>query len=296
MNTAVSSMTGFARADGAHGKTRWTWELKSVNGRGLEMRFRLPPGYDALEPKLRTALSAKLKRGSIFSNLQIAIDGGETRMRLNEEALSDVIAAVEKIRNRTECDPPRADGIVAVRGVMEAADDDLDDAARAALNDAILRSFEDAVALLANAREKEGAAMMRVVAGHVDDIERLTAEAEADPGAALSAIRDRIAAQLAELMEDGAVAEDRLAQEAAVMAVKADVREELNRLTAHVAAARELLKRGGAVGRELDFLTQELNRETNTLCSKAQNMDLKRTGLELKKVIDQLREQVQNVE
>lgn len=293
---SVSSMTGFARADGAHGKTRWTWELKSVNGRGLEMRFRLPPGNDALELKLRAALSAKLKRGSIFSNLQIASDGGETRLALNKDALSDVAVAMEEIRKRIDCAPPQAESILALRGVMESADDDLDDAPRAALNDAVLRSYDEAVESLVSAREKEGAAMMRVVAGHVDEIERLTAAAEADPGAALSAIRDRIAAQLAELLEDGAIDEERLAQESAAMAVKADVREELNRLTAHVEAARELLRRGGAVGRELDFLTQELNRETNTLCSKAQNMDLKRTGLELKKVIDQLREQVQNVE
>ncbi len=293
---SVSSMTGFARVDGAHDGKRWIWELKSVNGRGLEMRFRLPAGFDELEPALRQGLSGRLKRGSVFASLQLGSASGETRMRLNKAALSDALAAVEEIRAQTDCGPPQAEGLLALRGVMEPADDEPDEAARAAFNDAVLKSFHEAVDLLGDARVKEGAAMAGVVAGHVDEIETLTAKAGADPGASLPAIRDRIAAQLADLIADGAVPEDRLAQEAALLAVKADVREELNRLAAHVDAARALLKRGGAVGRELDFLTQELNRETNTLCSKAQNMDLKRLGLDLKKVIDQLREQVQNIE
>ncbi len=292
----VSSMTGFARIDGAHAGKRWTWELKSVNGRGLEMRFRLPPGFDELEPALRAKISSRLRRGSIFANLQLSAASGDVRIRVNKAALADAVAAVKDVRGQIDCGPPRAEGVLALRGVMEPADDDLDEAARAALNNAIEKSFQDVVRLLGDARAEEGAAMAVVVAGHVDDIETLTAKANADPGASLSAIRDRIGAQLAELIGDDAVPEERLAQEAALLAVKADVREELNRLTAHVDAARSLLKRGGAVGRELDFLTQELNRETNTLCAKAQNMDLKRVGLDLKKVIDQLREQVQNIE
>ena len=292
----VSSMTGFARADGAHGQTRWTWELKSVNGRGLEMRFRLPAGYDALEQALRAAISAQLNRGSVFASLQIASVSGETRMRLNKAALDDVIEAAKEIRERIDCAPPQAEGLLALRGVLEPADDKADEKARTVLNNAMVKSFEEAVGALRKARDAEGAAMAQVVAGHIDEIETLTQNANADPGAALPAIRARIETHLAELIADGAVPEDRLAQEAALIAVKADIREELNRLVAHIDAGRALLKRGGAIGRELDFLTQEFNRETNTLCSKAQNMDLKRIGLELKKVIDQLREQVQNIE
>ncbi len=293
---SVSSMTGFARIDGAQAGKRWTWELKSVNGRGLEMRFRLPAGFDDIEPALRTTITGRLTRGSVFANLQLSSTSGDMRMRLNKAALSDAIAAVEQIHAQIECGVPQAEGVLALRGVMEPAEDDLDETARAALNNKILKSFHEAVELLGKARAKEGAAMAGVVAGHIDEIETLSAKAGVEPGASLPAIRDRIAAQLAELIAEGALPEDRLAQEAALIAVKADVREELNRLSAHVDAARSLLRRGGAVGRELDFLTQELNRETNTLCSKAQNMDLKRIGLDLKKVIDQLREQVQNIE
>ena len=296
MDNLVASMTGFARLDGAHDGRRWAWEIKSVNGRGLEIRFRLPAGFDALEPDLRAAIAERFKRGSIFANLQLTVASAETRMQVNERALADAVAAVEKVRSQIECAPPRAEGILALRGVMEATEDQPDDEKRKALNTALLTSFCDVAERLRDARHGEGAAMARVVAGHVDEIEALTAKAAADPSASLEAIRDRISAQIAEIVADGAVAEERLAQEAAVIAVKADIREELNRLHVHVVAARELLARGGAVGRELDFLTQELNRETNTLCSKAQNMDLKRNGLELKKVIDQLREQVQNIE
>lgn len=289
-------MTGFARLDGAHDGRRWAWELKSVNGRGLEIRFRLPAGFDALEPDLRTAISKRFKRGSVFANLQLTVASSETRMQLNERALADAVAAVKKVRSQIECAPPRAESVLALRGVMEAAEDEPDDAAREALNAALLASFCGAADRLRDARNGEGAAMARVVTDHVDEIEALTTKAASDPGASLTAIRDRVSAQIAEIVADGAVPEERLAQEASLMAVKADVREELNRLHVHVGAARTLLSRGGAIGRELDFLTQELNRETNTLCSKAQNMDLKRIGLDLKKVIDQLREQVQNVE
>lgn len=293
---SVSSMTGFARVDGAHAGKQWTWELKSVNGRGLEMRFRLPPGLDEIEPALRRKIAAQLKRGSVFANLQFASSSAQTRMRLNEPALADAIAAINNIRGQIDCAAPRAEVILGLRGVLEPAEEELDEGARADFNEAIVTSFSGAVEGLGKARQQEGAAMASVVAGHVDDIEQLTAKAAADPAVAPSAIRDRVSAQLAELLADAAIGEDRLAQEAALMAVKADIREELNRLAAHVEAARSLLKRGGPVGRELDFLTQEFNRETNTLCSKAQNMQLKQTGLDLKKTIEQLREQIQNIE
>ncbi len=296
MSITVSSMTGFARHDGEHDGRRWTWELKSVNGRGLEMRFRTPPGFDGLEPTLRAEISKRFNRGSIFASLQLTSTASETRMQLNETALADAVSAIEKVRAMIECAPPRAESVIGLRGVMEAAETEPDDAAREALNAALVKSFCAAADLLHEARCAEGAAMAAVINGHVDEIEVLTGKAAADASASLESIRDRVSAQLSEILSGDAVPAERLAQEAALLAVKADVREELNRLSVHVDAARGLIARGGAIGRELDFLTQEFNRETNTLCSKAQNMDLKRIGLDLKKVIDQLREQVQNVE
>lgn len=296
MTSTVSSMTGFARAEGAHESWRWTWELKSVNSRSLEMRFRLPPGADALERILRAALKKRFQRGSIFTNLQLVSDVSVTGMRVNEDVLADAIAAAEKIHKQIDCAPSQAEGFLALRGVMEPADNEVDEAAREALHGAIAKSFDGAIDALADVRAEEGAAMAKVAAGQLSEIETLTEKAAETAGASLAGIRDRIAAQLSELLDAGAVPEDRLAQEAAMMAVKADVREELDRLNAHIKAARALLSRGGALGRELDFLTQEFNRETNTLCSKAQDINLKQTGLDLKKVIDQLREQVQNIE
>lgn len=296
MASSVTSMTGFARADGAYENWRWTWELKSVNGRGLEMRFRLPPGADQIEPLLRTALQKKIKRGSVFANLQVSASGSDAKVQINAAVLNEAIKAVENISEKIDCAPPRAEAILALRGVMEPADDAMDDAQRAKLDAAFIKSFGKAVDALLTARQQEGEAMAAVLADHISSVESLTKKAMDNAAASLSAIRERISAQLNELLEGNAVQEDRLAQEASIMAVKADIREEIDRLTAHVAAARTLLARGGAVGRELDFLTQEFNRETNTLCSKAQDITLKQTGLDLKKVIDQMREQVQNIE
>ncbi len=296
MASAISSMTGFGRTDGAHEAWRWSWELKSVNSRGLEPRFRLPSAAESIEPTLRAELKKRLSRGSVFISLQLASDTGHARVRLNAEALPDILAALEKVRGLIDAPPPRAEAILGLRGVLEMADDGLSEAEQAALNTAIIKSFGEAADALRAAREKEGAAMAQILRAHLAEIESLIAAARGLAGASISAIRDRIAGQLAELIKDGAVPEERLAQEAALMAVKADVREELDRLEAHVAAARELMARGGPVGRELDFLTQEFNRETNTLCSKVQDIELKRTGLSLKKVIDQFREQVQNIE
>lgn len=291
----LSSMTGFARLDGAIGETRWTWELKSVNGRGLEPRFRLPPGYDFLEGELRKRLASKVARGSfnIFLSLKgAAVDGGFV---VNRAALASALALVAEIGKAVDCDKPRAEGILALKGVIdqESALDDED--ARAELAAALSKSFEAAADALVAARRKEGTALEALLAKLVDDVERLTALARASAEAAPAAIRDRIASQLADLLA-GAVPQERVAEEAALLAVKADIREELDRLDAHVSAARALLAGGGAVGRKFDFLTQELNREANTLCSKAQDMGLKRIGLDLKTAIDQMREQVQNLE
>lgn len=291
----ISSMTGFARVEGEHEGWRWVWEVRSVNGRGLELRTRLPAGFDALEPALRDTVKARLGRGSVNASLTLTAEVLQARTRINEAMLGDVIAMIEKIRLAVDCAPPQPEGILAIRGVIETADDSLSEAARLDLQKALLAAFEQAIDRLAEARAAEGRALALVLGGQFDDIERLTAEAATSAAAAPAAIRDRLAAQLNDLL-GGAVAEDRIAQEAAMLAIRADVREEIDRLGSHVASGRGMLARGGAVGRELDFLIQECNREANTLCSKAPDMELKRIGLDLKRVIDQLREQVQNIE
>ncbi|PQA85655.1 YicC family protein [Marinicaulis flavus] len=288
-------MTGFARAEGAHEGWRFVWEVRSVNGRGLEWRARLPPGYDALDPEMRKLAKQKLSRGSLNIGLTLASDRSDSGYRINEAMLADAVSMINKLRLNVECAPPSADGLLGLRGVIEQAEEELSAEAREALFAALLNSFGEALDALVAARRKEGASMGAVIAGHFETIEKLTADAAANAAAMPAAIRDRIAAQLKELL-DGAVPEDRLAQEASLLAIKADVREELDRLSSHVSAGRALLAREGPVGRDLDFLTQEFNREANTLCSKAQDMELKRIGLELKRVIDQLREQVQNIE
>ena len=292
---AISSMTGFARMEGALGETRWTWEIKSVNGRGLEPRFRLPPGYDFLEPDLRKLLAEKFSRGSFNAFLSLkgaAIDGA---FAVNRAALDSAIKLIEDIRQRIDCEKPRPEGVLALRGVVEQESALDDEDSRAELAENLRAAFRDCAGALGEVRRREGEALEALISGQLATIATLTAAARASTDAKLETIRTRIAQQLAELLE-GAVPEERIAEEAAMLAVRADIREELDRLDAHVEAGRSLLKDAGAVGRRLDFLTQEFNREANTLCSKAQDMGLKRIGLDLKTTIDQMREQVQNVE
>jgi uncharacterized protein (TIGR00255 family) len=291
---AIASMTGFARVDGAVADARWTWEVRSVNGRGLEARFRLPQGRDALEPALRKSLGEAFSRGNFTATLDLE-GGGGGGLVVNREALEAAIRAVEEIRMRIDCDRPRAEGILAIRGVVEPGVDADRDDRRRAVDEGVVASFAEALAALGAARRREGDAINTAIIGQIDEAARLSAEARRSAATAPEAIRARIAGQLGELL-GGQIAPDRLAQEAALLAVKADVREELDRLDAHLTAARALLAEKGAVGRRFDFLTQELNREANTLCSKAADVALKRVGLDLKSVIDQMREQAQNIE
>lgn len=291
----LSSMTGFARVDGDRVDARWTWELKSVNGRGIEARFRLPPGYEFLEHDLRKILSETFSRGSFSAFLSIkgaAVDGAFV---VNRAALDSALKLIEEIRLRIDCERPRPEGVLALRGVIDQESALDDDDARAGLAAALKESFRAAARALAEVRGREGETLVRLIEGQLNDVDRLALEARISADAAPDAIKARIAAQLSELLA-GAVPAERLQEEAALLAVKADVREELDRLGAHAAAARSLLAVEGAVGRKLDFLTQELNREANTLCSKAQGMALKRIGLDLKTAVDQMREQIQNVE
>lgn len=291
----INSMTGFARVEGSLGETHWVWELKSVNGRGLEPRFRLPPGYDYLEQDLRKLLAEKFSRGSInvFLSVRGAIASGS--FSVNRQALEGALKLIEELRIRTDCEKPRPEGILSLRGIVE-QDAILDDEyVRAEIGEALKNSFCDVVTALSDARRREGIALEELISSQLSQIEGLTSAARESAEAAPEAIKSRIAGQLTDLLA-GAVPDDRVAQEAAILAVKADVREELDRLDAHAAAGRQLISAEGAVGRKLDFLTQEFNREANTLCSKAQEMGLKRIGLDLKTAIDQMREQVQNLE
>jgi uncharacterized protein (TIGR00255 family) len=295
---ALASMTGFARADGEAEGLSWAWEVKSVNGKGLDLRLRVPPGWDQLEPALRGAVAARLKRGNVSVNLNIDKRAASGTLRINREVLGQVVALMREIGHEVDAAAPRLDGLLTIRGVIEAADEEeVTPEQREGRAAALLASFETVLARLAEMREGEGARLSDVLHRRLDEIATLVAEAESSAAAQPEAIRARLRELVASLVEAGAtVSEDRLAQEAALLVGRADVREELDRLEAHVAAARDLLHEGTAIGRRFDFLCQEFNREANTLCSKSSDLELTRIGLALKSAIEQLREQVQNVE
>lgn len=291
-------MTGFARVDGRAGNKAWIWELKSVNGRGLELRFRLPPGFDSIEADLRSLAQAKLVRGNVNLNLQL-VESAEAapNYRLNEALLEQLLAMAGKLEARG-VGAPRLDGLLAVRGVVEPVGLVEDEAAREALEAALKQTFTEALDRLVQSRNAEGKKLAEVLRGQFAEIATLTGRAGEVEAVRPEGLRRRLQTQLAELLaQNPPVAEERLAQELALQVTRLDVREELDRLKAHVAAAQALLK-GDAkgVGRKLDFLMQEFNREANTLCSKAFDAGLTAIGLDLKLVIDRLREQAQNVE
>jgi uncharacterized protein (TIGR00255 family) len=289
-------MTGFARAQGeAHGIS-WVWEIKSVNGRALDLRLRLGPGFDALEPELRARLTQRFRRGNLAANLSVTRTAAPV-LRVNREALAQLAALVNELTGEIEAAPPRLDGLLALRGVIEAVDED-DGAVTEARHAAILRSWAEALDRLAAARAEEGERVALLLRAELDEMAALTTAAAECATAQLAAIRERLLTALANLIGAGAPAlpEERVAQEVALLAARADIREEIERLRAHVEQAGELLDNGEAVGRRLDFLCQELNREANTLCSKSADIELTRTGLALKAVIEQFREQVQNIE
>lgn len=293
----LASMTGFARASGVHGTLRWAWELKSVNSKGLDLRFRLPPGRDLLEPAIRAAISKVLSRGNITINLTVQREGAAPQVRVNEDVLAAVIATSRELAKKIEAQPPTLDGILSIKGVMEVVETEETEAEHEAANAALLKGFDAALKELVAMRGREGEVLGGVLSGRIAEIEKLAKAAESSPARSLEAIRARLGEQVKELLAaSSALDPERLHQEAALLAAKADVREELDRLNAHVSAARALLKNGGAVGRKLDFLAQEFNREANTLCSKSNDVALTSIGLELKTAVDQFREQVQNIE
>lgn len=293
----LMSMTGFARSAGAGFGYRWAWELRSVNGKGLDIRLRLPPGHDALDQPARERVGARLHRGNVQGTLTLQREASATTLKVNEELLASLLGLMRRVGSEIDASPPSLDGILSMRGVVETVEAEDDPKSAAALAAQLLDDLDVALSELVVARAREGAALGTVVAGRLDEIDRLRRLAEASPARTPEAIRARLVDQVSALLDAApALDPDRLHQEAVLLATKADIREELDRLEAHVAAAREMLAGGGAIGRRLDFLAQEFGREANTLCSKANDRSLTAIGLDLKTAIDQLREQIQNLE
>lgn len=292
-------MTGFTRASGQHGGLGWTWEIRSVNGKGLDVRVRLPSGYEALEATVREVAGRALKRGSVSVSLNLERATAETAYQINSDLLERLMDTASALSDdiRVAPEPPRIDVLLAVRGVVEPAEEAADPEAMEVRHAAMAGSLREALEALVKARRAEGARLEQLLRDRLAEIDSLVGEAESAAAVRREALRERLRQQVEELLESSpALSEERLAQEAALLAVKADVREELDRLGAHAEAARALLDDGDAIGRRLDFLCQEFNREANTLCSKSGDIELTRIGLQLKAAIDQFREQAQNVE
>ena len=293
----IISMTGFAEGSGSHEGLRWRWEAKSVNGRGLDLRLRMPPGFESLEQPVRMLAAERFRRGNFQLNLSVEAQESVRGLKIDPVALASAIKLAREIADETGLAPARVDGLLALKGVVVQEEAGaLDPVARGHRDAQILKSLTLAFESLGRARATEGAKLAQLLQAQVNEVSRLVDEAEQLAAAQPEALRQKLAAQVAELLNGTPLPEERLVQEVAMMATRADVREELDRLKAHVHDARALLKSGEAVGRKLDFLSQEFNREANTLCSKSADIALTRVGLALKAVIDQFREQAQNVE
>jgi uncharacterized protein (TIGR00255 family) len=290
-------MTGFARADGVHGDTSWSWEARSVNGRGLELRLRLPSGFEALEIRVRGLAQEKLARGNCTLNLSVRRKAGTTEIRLNEAVLAQARAVAERAKALTDLKTARLDTLLSMRGVVEAVEAEESEEAHAALYHALLAGLARVLDELVYARAAEGERLEAVISKQLATIAALVGRASDAAARQPEALGARLAEQIARLTEASAGLDpERLHQEALLLVAKADIQEELDRLRAHLAAANELIESNQPVGRKIEFLAQELNREANTICSKASDIEISRTGIELKTVIDQLREQVQNIE
>lgn len=293
----LASMTGYARATGSAQGVGFTCEIKSVNSRGLDVRMRLAPGFDSIEGELRRRIGKVISRGSITFNLNLDREGVGGEVVINQQALGTVLDALDLLAGRIEAEMPRLDGILALKGVLEQRETPMGAEAEEALHAAILEAADVCIDDLVASRRVEGDRLTNVLIERVGEIESLTAQAEAHPSRGRNVILERLRQQIGDLTAAGVgLSEERLAQEALLLATKADIREELDRLTAHIANARQLITNGGPVGRKLDFLSQEFNREANTLCSKSNAVELTAIGLDLKAAIDQFREQVQNIE
>jgi uncharacterized protein (TIGR00255 family) len=294
---ALSSMTGFARSHGASGSYTFEWELKSVNAKGFDLRVRLPQGFDELEAHAKKRAAEVLSRGTVYANLTVKRSSAAATVRINEEVLNAVLKAATLISGKVDAVAPSIDGLLAIKGVVEVAEPEGDEEEDAAARAAAAQAFDRALADLVAMRKREGISLGQILTMRVDEIEQLTKRAEASPGRKPEAIKAKLAEQIAALLDTSdRFDSDRLMQEAILIATRADIREELDRIASHVAQARELIGKGGPIGRKLDFLAQEFHREVNTCCSKSNDIELTNTGLAMKNVVEQFREQVQNLE
>jgi uncharacterized protein (TIGR00255 family) len=294
---ALSSMTGFARSHGASGPYAFEWELKSVNAKGFDLRMRLPPGWDELEAFAKKRAGEVLSRGTVYANLNVKRTNAASTVRVNEDVLASVLKVAGQLAGKIDAVAPSVDGLLSIKGVIEIVEPESDEAEDQAARAAAAATFDQALADLVAMRAREGASLGQILIQRMDEIEMLAKKAEAAPGRRPEAIRARLAEQIATLLESSDRFDaDRLTQEALLIAAKADIREELDRIASHISQVREMIGKGGPVGRRLDFLAQEFNREVNTCCSKSNDIELTNTGLEMKNVVEQFREQVQNLE
>jgi len=294
---ALSSMTGFARSSGNSGPYAFEWELKSVNAKGFDLRLRLPPGWDDIESSSRKRAGERLSRGTVYANLNVKRANAVSTIRINEDVLASIVKVAGVLAGKIDAVAPSIDGLLAMKGVMEVVEPESDETEDKAARAAVITAFERALDSLADMRKREGETLGQILSQRMDEIERLSRKAEAAPGRKPEAIRARLADQVAALLETSdRFDSDRLNQEAIMIAAKADIREELDRIASHVSQVRDMIGKGGPVGRRLDFLAQEFNREVNTCCSKSNDLELTNAGLEMKNIVEQFREQVQNLE
>lgn len=297
----LQSMTGFARYSGTHQNgetvTHFTWEVRSVNGKGLDVRLRLPQGFEALEHNIRGLVAKSFTRGNMQVSLNVEQNSEGREVSLNHALVEKLLNASQELQARFGVAPLTLDGLFALRGVLDQPQDTVSEEDQAALKAGVMDGLGSLLQQLQEARELEGAALKRIFEKHVEEIATLTEKARHDPARGVEAIKARLSAQVALLLDvSQALDKDKLYAEAAYLATKADIQEELDRLDTHVASARKLLQNGGAIGRKLDFLSQEFNREANTLCAKSNAATITAIGLELKAAVDQFREQIQNLE
>ena len=294
---ALSSMTGFARSHGASGPYAFEWELKSVNAKGFDLRLRLPQGWDELEAHAKKRAGEVLARGTVYANFNVKRANALSTVRINEEVLAAVVKVAGQLAGKIDAVAPSVDGLLGIKGVIEVVEPESDEEEDKAARSAAAEAFDRALADLVEMRKREGTSLGQILTQRVDEIEALAKKAELSPGRKPEAIKARLAEQIATLLDTSDRFDaDRLMQEAILIATKADIREELDRIASHIAQARELIGRGGPIGRKLDFLAQEFHREVNTCCSKSNDIELTNTGLAMKNVVEQFREQVQNLE